>query len=152
MNAEAVQVAIRFTNSQATGLGMPLPAGRVRIFKADDDGARILLGEDWIKHTPKDEELTIAVGNAFDIAAEERTMNQTRVSQKVEDRDMEIELRNRKDTSITVEVSKNLYGFWEILSSNFEYKKKDANTVEFKIPVGANQTVILKYKVRYTYR
>ena len=152
IHAMAVQVAIRFTNSQATGLGMPLPAGRVRIFKADDDGSRILLGEDWIKHTPKDEELTIVVGNAFDIAAEERTMNQVRVSQKIEDRDMEIELRNRKDTPITVEVSKNLYGFWEILSTNFEYKKKDANTVEFQIPVGANQTAVVKYKVRYTYR
>jgi len=148
----AVEVAIRFTNSQATGLGMPLPAGRVRIFKADVDGSRILLGEDWIKHTPKDEELTLVVGNAFDIAAEERTMNQTRVTQNIEDREMEIELRNRKETAVTVEVSKKLYGFWEILESNFEYKKKDANTIEFKIPVNANQMVVVKYKVRYTYR
>ena len=147
-----VEVAIRFTNSKTTGLGMPLPAGRVRIFKTDDDGSRILLGEDWIEHTPKDEEMTLVVGNAFDIAAEERTMSQNRVTQYIEDRDMEIELRNRKETPITVEVSKKLYGFWEILESNFEYKKKDANTIEFKIPVNANQTVVVKYKVRYTYR
>ena len=147
-----VEVAIRFTNSKATGLGMPLPAGRVRIFKADDDGSRILLGEDWVKHTPKDEEMTLVVGNAFDIAAEERTMSQNRVTQNIEDREMEIELRNRKETPVTVEISKMLYGFWEILESNFEYKKKDANTVEFNIPVNANQTVIVKYKVRYTYR
>jgi len=152
INPTAVDVAIRFTNSQATGLGMPLPAGRIRIFKADVDQSRILLGEDWIKHTPKDEELTVVVGTAFDIAAEERTMTQTRVSQQVEDREMEIELRNRKETPVTVDVSKKLYGFWEILTSNFEYKKKDANTIEFKIPVEANQKVIVKYKVRYTYR
>lgn len=151
-NSEAVEVALRFKNSKETGLGMPLPAGRVRIFKADDDGSRILLGEDWINHTPKNEELTIAVGNAFDIAAEERTMNQVRVSPKVEDREMEIELRNRKDTTVTIEVSKKLYGFWEILQSTHEYTKKDANTVEFKVPVNANQTVVVKYKVRYTYR
>ena len=147
-----VEVAIRFTNSKTTGLGMPLPAGRVRIFKADDDGSRILLGEDRIEHTPKDEEMTLVVGNAFDIAAEERTMSQNRVTQTTEDRDMEIELRNRKETKITVEVSKQLYGFWEILEANFEYKKKDASTLEFKIPVNANQTVVVKYKVRYTYR
>jgi len=151
-SAKAVEVAIRFNNSKTTGLGMPLPAGRVRIFKADDDGSRILLGEDWIEHTPKDEEMTLVVGNAFDIAAESRTMNQTRVTQYIEDQELEIELRNRKETPVTIEVSKKLYGFWEILDSNFEYKKKDANTIEFKIPVNANQTVVVKYKVRYTNR
>lgn len=151
-SAKAVEVAIRFNNSKTTGLGMPLPAGRVRIFKADDDGSRILLGEDWIEHTPKDEELTLVVGNAFDIAAEERTMSQTRVTQYIEDREMEAEIRSRKETAVTVEITKKLYGFWEILESNFEYKKKDANTIEFKVPVNANQTVVVKYKVRYTYR
>jgi len=151
-SAKAVEVAIRFNNSKTTGLGMPIPAGRVRIFKADDDGSRILLGEDWIEHTPKDEEMTLVVGNAFDIAAESRTMNQTRVTQYIEDQELEIELRNRKETPVTIEVSKKLYGFWEILDSNFEYKKKDANTIEFKIPVNANQTVVVKYKVRYTNR
>ena len=150
--AKDIEVAIRLTNSKATGLGMPLPAGRVRIFKADDDGSRILLGEDRIEHTPKDEELTLVIGNAFDIAAEERTMNQTKVTQYIEDREMELEIRNRKETPITVEISKKLYGFWEILSSNFEYKKKDANTIEFNIPVNANQTAVVKYKIRYTYR
>lgn len=152
LNAKSVEVAIRFINSKATGLGMPLPAGRVRIFKADDDGSRILLGEDWVEHTPKDEKLTLVVGNAFDIAAESRTMNQTRVTQYIEDQDLEIELRNRKETRVTIEVSKKLNGFWEILESNFEYKKKDANTIEFNLPVDANQTVVVKYKVRYTYR
>jgi hypothetical protein len=122
------------------------------VFKADDDGSRILLGEDRIEHTPKDEEMTLVIGNAFDIVGEERTMNQTRVSQYIEDREMEIELRNRKDTLVTVEVSKKLYGFWEILDSSLEYKKKDANTIEFNVPVNANQTVVVKYKVRYTYR
>jgi hypothetical protein len=151
-SAKNIEVAIRFTNSKATGLGMPLPEGRVRVFKADDDGSRILLGEDRIEHTPKDEEMTLVIGNAFDIVGEERTMNQTRVSQYIEDREMEIELRNRKDTLVTVEVSKKLYGFWEILDSSLEYKKKDANTIEFNVPVNANQTVVVKYKVRYTYR
>jgi len=151
-NPKNVEVAIKFQNSVKTGLGLPLPAGRVRLFKADDDGSLILLGEDRIEHTPKDEELTIKVGYAFDIAAEERLMNQTRISKQVEERDYEIELRNRKEQAVTIEVEKKLFGFWEIVESNFSYTKKDANTLLFEIPVGAGETVVLKYKVRFTLR
>ena len=149
-NAEQVEVALNFTNSRAAGLGMPLPEGRVRLFKADEDGSLILLGEDRVDHTPRDEELDLRVGYAFDIAAEERMMNQTRISQRVEDRDFEVELRNRKDETVTVTVEKRLYGSWEILESNFTYEKKDAYTVEFEIPVAAGEEVILRYKVRFT--
>lgn len=145
-----VEVDLKFVNSKAAGLGMPLPAGRVRLFKADDDGSVILLGEDRIKHTPRDEEVTVTVGNAFDVVAEERLMNQTRVSPKVEDRNYEIELRNRKDSDITVRVEKKLYGYWEILESSLPYKTKDANTIEFNVPVKAGETVKLTYAVRFT--
>jgi hypothetical protein len=149
-NPDNVEVAIKFQNSAKTGLGLPLPAGRVRLFKADDDGSLILLGEDMIEHTPKDEELTLTVGYAFDIAAEERLMDQTRISKQVEERTYEIELRNRKEQAVTIEVEKKLYGFWEIVDSNFPYTKKDATTVLFKIPVGASETVVVTYRVRIT--
>lgn len=147
-----VEVRLKFVNSKADGLGMPLPAGRIRLFKADDDGSVILLGEDRIKHTPRDEEITVKVGNAFDVVAEQRLMSQNRVSAKVEDRQFEIELRNRKKSDITVTVEKRFYGYWEITDSNFAYKRKDANTVEFEIPVGAGQTVQLNCLVRFTSR
>lgn len=124
----------------------------MRLFKADDDGSLILLGEDRIEHTPKDEELNLKVGYAFDIAAEERLMNQERVSKQVEERDYEIELRNRKEQTVTVKVEKKLYGFWKVIEANFAYTKKDANTLLFEIPVGAGETVVLKYRVRFQLR
>jgi len=151
-NPKNVEVAIKLQNSTETGLGLPLPAGRVRLFKADDDGSLILLGEDRIEHTPKDEELNLKVGYAFDIAAEERLMNQERISKQVEERDYEIELRNRKEQTVTVKVEKKLYGFWEVIEANFAYTKKNANTLLFEIPVGAGETVVLKYKVRFQLR
>ncbi len=151
-NPKNVEVSLKFHNSAKTGLGLPLPAGRVRLFKADDDGSLILLGEDWIEHTPKDEELNLKVGYAFDIAAEERLMDQTRISKQVEERDYEIELRNRKEQAITVEVEKKLYGFWEVIEADFAYTKKDAKTLTFEIPVDAGETVIIKYQVRFTLR
>ncbi|MEW5994087.1 MAG: DUF4139 domain-containing protein [Candidatus Zixiibacteriota bacterium] len=149
-SARKVEVALKFTNSAAAGLGLPLPAGRVRLFKADDDGFLVLLGEDRIDHTPKDEELNLQVGYAFDIAVEERLMDQTRVSPKVEERTYEIELRNRKSESVTVKVEKKLYGFWEIVESSHTYTKKDATTLVFEVPVEADEKVVVRFRVRFT--
>jgi hypothetical protein len=151
-NATQILVAIKFINSEEAGLGMPLPAGRFRMFKTDEDGSMILLGEDQIEHTPREEELKIKVGYAFDIKAEEKTIEQTRVSSKVEERTYEIELRNRKKEPVTIQVEKKLYGYWEMLRADFEYTKKDANTIEFNIPVPADTVKTVDYKVRYVYR
>ncbi|MCK4606924.1 MAG: DUF4139 domain-containing protein [candidate division Zixibacteria bacterium] len=145
-----VGVAVKFTNSASAGLGMPLPAGRMRMFKADEDGSMILIGEDYIKHTPRDEEIIVKVGNAFDIVAEERLMDQTRISQRVEDRKYEIEIRNRKAEEVTVRVEKRLYGFWEIRESSLPFIKKDATTVYFDVTVGSGQTQVLTMTVRFS--
>ena len=151
-NPKQVKVAIEFKNSKETGLGMPLPAGRIRMFKADDDGSMILIGEDRIKHTPKDEDLKVTVGHAFDIVPEENLVDQLRVSSKVEERTWEIEIRNRKNEDIVVTVEKNLYGYWDIIETNHEFEKKDANTVTFELPVPANKIATLRLKVRFTNR
>jgi hypothetical protein len=150
-NAKQVAVAVKFKNSQQTGLGMPLPAGRVRLFKADTDGSMVLLGEDLISHTPKDEEVDLKVGYAFDIAAAERLMTQTRISDRVEEREYEVEFRNHKKEAVTISVEKKLWGTFEVLQADFQYKKKDANTLTFDVSVGADQSVVVKYKVRFTY-
>jgi len=151
-SAQDVQVVVEFVNSKEAGLGMPLPAGRVRLFKADDDGSLILLGEDNLDHTPKDEDITLTVGSAFDIKGEETLVNQTRISKKVEDREFEIELRNRKTEDVTIKIEKLLWGFWEITQSSHEYKKKDASTVTFEVPVKAESTATVKFTVRITMR
>ncbi|MEA2030129.1 MAG: DUF4139 domain-containing protein [candidate division Zixibacteria bacterium] len=151
-NPKKVEVAINFTNSAAAGLGMPLPSGRVRLFKADDDGSMILLGEDRIDHTPRNEELNIKVGYAFDIAAEERQMQRDKISSKVEDRTYEIELRNRKETPATVKIEKKIRGIWEVIESDHPYTVKDAQTLQFDVNIGADETVVVKFKIRITRR
>ncbi|MDF1543473.1 MAG: DUF4139 domain-containing protein [bacterium] len=149
-NADQVEVGLSFTNSTKSGLGKPLPAGRVRIFQSDSDGSLILLGEDNISHTPKDEEVDLKVGYAFDISAEHKLLKQTRVSAQIEDYDYEIELRNHKKENVVVAVEKQLYGSWEISGSNFEYERKNANLVRFDIPVPADGVAVLQFKVRVT--
>ncbi|MCP4684093.1 MAG: DUF4139 domain-containing protein [bacterium] len=151
-DAGNVNVQIKFRNSADDGLGMPLPAGRLRMFKADDDGALILLGEDWVKHTPRDEEVSVKVGVAFDVKGEQKMIERTRVSQKVEDRHWEIEVRNHKTEDITVSVEKRLWGFWEILESSHEYSQEDANNIRFELPVKAGESSVIKLAVRFTNR
>lgn len=152
VNETDVDVAVQFTNAKSSGLGMPLPAGRIRMFKADDDGSLILLGEDRINHTPTDEQLTLSIGTAFDIKVEEKMTRQTRVSDRVEDQSWEIELRNRKTEAITVNVERVVYGFWEIRNSSHPYKTKDAQTMTFEIPLAAGQVETVKIDLRLTYR
>ncbi|RKX20553.1 MAG: DUF4139 domain-containing protein [Candidatus Zixiibacteriota bacterium] len=147
-----ISVNLNFKNSKVNGLGMPLPSGRVRLFKADDDGSMILLGEDRISHTPKDEELKLKVGNAFDVKGEYKTISHNRISQSVIEEKYEIELRNHKDENITVRVEKKLYNDWEVLESNFEYEKEDASTIVFQIPVAKNGESKITLKVRLNNR
>lgn len=150
-NAKQIEVAVKFENSEEAGLGMPLPAGRVRIFKADDDGSLILLGEDRIGHTPKDEELKIVIGKAFDIVGEQKITSHLRVSKQVEEQVIEIELRNHKSESVNIAVEKQFYGYWEILESSLEYEQKDATHVLWDVEVAADSVALLKLKVRHTY-
>lgn len=151
-DAKAIDVDVTFTNDKASGLGLPLPEGRVRLFKADDDGSLILLGEDWLDHTPADEEVSLKVGSAFDIVGEQKIVNQQRISNKIEDKEFEIELRNHKKEAVKIEVEKKLYGFWDIRTADFEYVKKDANTITAEVAVPADGSVTLKFAVRYSYR
>jgi len=149
-NATKVRVVVQFENSDKAGLGMPLPEGRVRVFKADDDGSMILLGEDGIDHTAEDEEIKLTVGYAFDIAAEEKVVDYQRLSNKVTQHKYEIELRNHKESDVTITVKKNLYGDWNMIESSHKYEKEDATTVEFTVPVKAKETVKINFTVQTT--
>jgi hypothetical protein len=150
INSEKVSVKLNFINSQEDGLGIPLPAGRARIFKADTDGSMILLGEDRIKHTPKDEKVQLNIGYAFDISAGQKVLNYERITDRVEERTFEISVRNHKKEDITVTVKKRLYGDWTISRNNFDYVKEDANTAVFTIPVKANDKALLNFTARTT--
>ncbi|MBN2226532.1 MAG: DUF4139 domain-containing protein [candidate division Zixibacteria bacterium] len=147
-NNEKVRVVINFTNDKKDGLGIPLPAGRVRMFKKDTDGAMVLLGEDRIDHTPKDEEVKLTVGYAFDITAEEKQTEYNRISTRVEERTFEISLRNHKDEAVKVFIEKKLYGDWTITNSSHEFTSPDAVTLKYEIPVPADGNVTVTFTVR----
>ena len=148
-----VNVVMMLKNSEANHLGMPLPAGPVRLYKEDKSGSLQFIGEDNIDHTPKDEELKLHVGEAFDVVAERKQTSFQRLSDKIFESDWEITLRNHKTEDITVTVIEPLAGFsdWEILSSSFPYEKLDAFRVKFNVPVAKDGETKLTYKVRVKY-
>jgi hypothetical protein len=146
-----VRVSYEFLNSKTGGLGMPLPAGRVRVYMQDTDGSQEFVGEDNIEHTPKDEKVRVAVGNAFDIAVERRQTDVRRISDRVSEEAYEVKVRNHKTEAVEVSVLDYFWGDWKVLESSLPYEKKSAQQVEFKVKASPDQEVVLTYRVRISY-
>ncbi len=144
-----VRVNLEFQNSQKAGLGIPLPQGKVRVYKEDEDKSLEFIGEDLIDHTPKDEKVRIFLGNAFDIVGERKKISHHKIGDKAKEESWEITLCNHKKGKVEIVVVEHFWGEWEITESNYRYDKKDAYTVEFNIPVDKDSEAILKYTVRY---
>ncbi len=144
-----VKVKLEFANSKEAGLGLALPKGKVRVYKRDVDEALEFIGEDRIDHTPKDEEVRLRLGDAFDVIGERKVTGHRKISKRVTEETVEIVLRNHKEEAITVLVIEHLWGDWEILTSSMEYRKKDARTVEFDVPVKKDGETKVEYTVRY---
>jgi hypothetical protein len=149
-----VWVMLEFKNSKANNLGMPLPAGRVRFYRHDDDGQTEFTGEDKIDHTPSDETVRFYTGNAFDIVGERRrTYFKTDSSERWADEGFEIKVRNHKKTPVQVRVVEHLYRWtnWEIAQKSDEFKKNDAQQIEFRVPVPADGEKTVTYLVHYSW-
>jgi hypothetical protein len=145
---DAVLVYYKFKNEQKAGLGMPLPAGNVRVYQKDSKGGVLFIGEDRIDHTPKDETVTVHIGNAFDVIAERKQTDYKRIDNHTWEMEFEITLRNHKDAPIVVEVNEPIGGDWKMLSSTFEAKKTAAFSAQFHVPVAKDGTAVLRYRVR----
>src|SRR6266436_411621 len=145
---DPVMVFYKFKNEEKAGLGMPLPAGNLRVYQKDSKGGILFIGEDHIDHTPKDETVTVHIGNAFDIVAERKQTDYKSIATGVWEMEFEITLRNHKDSPITVEVNEPIGGDWEMLSSTYKFTKTAAWAAQFKVPVAKDGTSVLKYRIR----
>jgi hypothetical protein len=147
-----VMVMLEFTNGEQEGLGVPLPKGTLRVYKKDVDGSTLLVGEDSIDHTPKDEQVRLYIGDAFDVVGERvQTDFQVDYDDDWMEESYEITLRNHKDEDIEVRVVEHMFRWsgWRILEASHEYEKMDAQTVEFRVPVVADGETVVTYTVRY---
>jgi hypothetical protein len=148
---DVVQVYYQFKNETSVGLGMPMPAGVVRVYQADSKGGIQFVGEDRIGHTPKDEMLNLKIGNAFDVVSERKQVDFEKIASNVYEVEYEIVVRNHKTTPVTVEANEPIGGTWRIIRSTHEYTKTDAWAAQFNLQVPADGTTTLRYRVRVTY-
>lgn len=150
-----VDVYLGFQNAKARNMGMPLPAGRVRVSKQDPaDGTLEFIGEDAIDHTPQDERVQIKLGSAFDVVGERRQVNFTvDSSRRNMTEEIEIKLRNHKKEPVTVVVKENLYRWvnWQITEKTHKFEKQDARTVHFPVKVAAGGEAVVRYTVHYSW-
>lgn len=145
--SERVRDFLILENSNKTGPGMPLPAGVVRVYKADSAGELQFLGEDIIRYTPVNEEVKVAVGSAFDLTVSRNQTDYQRVSDNVERVSYEIQINNSKAEPQDMTVIEHFYGDWEILENSDEFVETDTFTIEFRITVPANGTKVITYTV-----
>ena len=145
---QKVGVYLELQNTEANHIGMPLPKGTVRVYKADKSGAKQFIGEDAIDHTPRDEKVRIKIGEAFDVEGDRKQMEWKALGTCVSESAWEIELRNHKDTQAEVEVFEPVGGDWEITSESMPHVKKDAHTFTYTPKIAARATQKITYRVR----
>jgi len=150
-----VDVYIKLRNDEKNGLGIPLPAGRLRVYKQDEaDATDEFIGEDVIQHTPKDEDVLIKLGSAFDIVGERKQTNFTVDSDgHVMTESFEIVLRNHKKEAVTIIVKENLFRWynWEITDSSDKWEKQDYRTIHIPVQVPVDGEKKVTYTVKYTW-
>jgi hypothetical protein len=148
MSNQKVSVFVELTNSKANNLGVPLPKGKVRVYKADGSGSQQFIGEDWIDHTPKDETVKIKLGNAFDVVGERTQKDFRKLASNLYEVEWEIALRNHKSEAQTVTVIEPVPGDWQVITSSHTYEKIQAHTLKYQIPVPKEGATKLAYRVR----
>jgi hypothetical protein len=148
---EKIGVFVSFKNSKDSGLGQPLPAGVVRVYKADAANAQQFIGEDRIDHTPKDESVRVKLGDAFDVVAERKQTDYKAIARRVFEYAYEIRIRNHKEEAVTVIVNEPIGGDWEIVNSSFPAEKTAAFAARFNVPVAKDGEAVLSYRVRVKY-
>lgn len=149
-----IWVMREFVNSEGNHLGMPLPKGRVRFYRHDDDGQVEFTGENMIDHTPKDETVRIYTGNAFDLTGERRRTNYTVENAKsIATETFEIRVRNHKKEPVEVRVVEHLYRGknWDITTKSDEYRRKDSQTIEFPVTIAPDGEKVITYTAHYSW-
>ena len=150
-----VDVYLEFRNDKAVGLGVPLPAGRIRVSQLDTaDDSLEFIGEDRIDHTPKDETVRVKLGSAFDVVGERRQVDFS-VDTKARwmEEEIEVKLRNHKDQPVDVIVKENLYRWtnWKVMAKSHDFTREDARTIHFPVRVAKDGETTLRYRVRYSW-
>ena len=148
LSRQKVAVLLEIDNRTEHRLGMPLPRGKVRVYKADAAGSQQFIGEDWIDHTPRDERVKIKLGDAFDVVGERTQKDFRKIASGLWEVEWEIALRNHKKQDQTVTVIEPVPGDWQVLHATHAFDKPEAHTLKFEVAVPRDGSAKIVYRVR----
>jgi hypothetical protein len=148
-----VSAYVTLTNDEASNLGLPLPAGTVRIYQRDSAGNTQFIGEDRIDHTPKNETLRLLLGRSFDVTAEKKQTDFSKRSgtgpwQYEFESAYEITVKNAKPEAQTVILRETIPGDWTMLQESAPHEKANAHTAEWRLDIPAEGRATLSYRIR----
>lgn len=151
-----IGVQLELKNDKPSNLGMPLPAGTVRVYKKDGDGFLQFVGEDKVTHTPELELVQLHLGDAFDVTADKRQTEFKKLAGFAPfnyqfETGYEIKLKNAKPEQVVVKVEEPIPGDWEILSESAPHTKENAHLASWMVTIPAKQSATLNYRVRVKY-
>ena len=151
-----IAVFVKFNNSEQAQLGMPLPKGIIRVYKNDSKGNAQFVGEDSITHTPKNEELRLKLGDAFDITADKKQTDFKKAHHykphhAANESAYEITIKNAKSEAVTVTVREPILGEWKILKESHPHTKATSGTAEWQVTIPAESMSTLSYRVSVQY-
>jgi hypothetical protein len=144
-------VRLSFTNDEKSRMGMPLPGGTVRVYKADNAGQAIFVGEDTVDHTPKNETVKLSLGQAFDVTARGKQTDFEDLGSDLYESAYEIEFKNAKNQPVTVTLAEGMPGDWKMIRESQAHEKPDASTALWHITIPAEGSAKLTYRVRVKY-
>jgi hypothetical protein len=148
----SAEVRVRFSNSQATGLGDQLPSGVVRVYARDARGQPQFVGEDRIGHTSAGSDLALKIGDAFDVTIQPTLRQTTRASRRATDYDMSYVVRNARSEPVAVTIRQdNLWRFNEVVTQSIEGRRTDADSFAWDVPVPANGETELTFTIRQSW-
>jgi hypothetical protein len=148
ISTQKVQAFLEIRNAKTERLGIPMPRGKVRVYKADRGGSQQFIGEDFIDHTPKDERVKIKLGNAFDVVGERTQKDWRKISGNTWEVEWEVALRNHKTDDQTVTVIEPVPGDWSVLHSTHAYEKIESHTLRYRVLVPKSGATKITYRVR----
>lgn len=145
-----VGVYVTFEN-RAPQLGMPLPAGIVRIYKNDYRGLSQFAGSDSIDHTPRNETVRLHLGDSFDVTAHKRQTDFRQPNGCSSESSYEIVIKNAKTIAQSVLVVESIPGDWHITEENRAHAKTSASTATWTVLVPPAQSSTLTYAAMTTW-
>ncbi|MGH7376154.1 MAG: DUF4139 domain-containing protein [Candidatus Methylomirabilales bacterium] len=148
LSNQKVSVFLEIANKEQHRLGMPLPKGTIRVYKAASDRSLQFIGEDIIDHTPKDEKVKIKMGEAFDVVGERTQRDWRKIAPGLYETEWDVQLRNHKQEDVQVTIIEPVPGDWEVVRSSHPYEKIEAHTLQYVVTVPKDGKTTVNYRVR----